>query len=614
MKRRGMAEKLTPANLAEFHVENIPSAPHDAAMTPVFFRRCGLLVAMIALVGGALLLWPGGAVMLANRLSPDGSAGAATASRMKTGGLCAAAVVLLAGVAVAASARAAAAATVALKNEAAEARASLGSALRESSHRRELAVLAAIVMLGAAARLAWITSPIRLDEAISFMNFSRLGAIFSATHYHTNSHTLNSLLMVVSTSLFGESEAALRLPSFLCGLAVIPLTYWLFRRVSGGPAAMLAAALVTATPGLVEFGFLARGYSIQIMLFLTLLLLLQRLAVRGGAWAGLGVAVLPAMLMYTMLSSLYPVAVAAAWGIGWAWRERGAGAALRIITAFAVSAGIAGLLFAPMLYVSGLAAITDNYYVQPQPLGVVLDRLPSSFLATWKGWWRGLADWLPLLGTLFFIVGLARLRGRLPWWAVVMVLPALLLLQRVVPYPRTWLFLLPLYLGTAAAGALWLTDKAWPGRDRSHWAALLIATAGAFWSPANTAIETSLECSGWPDDRDVVSEMFAQGLGASDRVVSNSVVGRLHYYFHRLGLPPDALDLTPDGNTARVFRVEIPIGVEWRIQSALGDIGPRLTPWRPLAEFPHGTRLSVAMVREASSPSDPAQSPAAPVP
>ena len=84
MKRRGMAEKLAPANLAEFHVENLLPARHDAAMTPVFFRRCGLVVAMIALLGGAVLLWPGGAVMLADRLAPDGSAGEATAAHLKT--------------------------------------------------------------------------------------------------------------------------------------------------------------------------------------------------------------------------------------------------------------------------------------------------------------------------------------------------------------------------------------------------------------------------------------------------------------------------------------------------------------------------------------------------
>ena len=609
-----MAEKLATANLAEFHVENLLPARHDAAMTPVFFRRCGLVVAMIALLGGAVLLWPGGAVMLADLLSPDGSAGEATAAHVKTGGLCAVSALLLAGVAIAASARAESAATRALRNEAVDARAYLVDVLRESAHRRELAVLAAITLMGAAARLAWITSPIRLDEAISFMNFSRLGAVYTVTHYHTNSHTLNSLLMVLSTSLFGESEIALRLPAFLCGLAVIPLVYAVVRGAAGSPAALLAAALVAAAPGMVEFGFLARGYSIQIMLFLLLLLAVRRMARQGGAWAALGVALLPVALMYTMLSSLYPVAVAAAWGTERAWRERGARAAVAVFAAFVVAAGITGLLFAPMLFVSGLAAITGNYYVQPQPLGTVLHHFPFSMARMWDGWWRGLPEWLPLLTAPLFVAGLLRVRGRLPWWPVVAVLPLLLLLQRVVPYPRTWLFLLPLYLAITAAGAVWLAVKAWPGRGRTALMALLVAGAGAMWSPFNRAIETSLECSGWPDDRAAAAEMHAAGIGPSDRVVSNSVVGRLHYYFRRLGLPADALDLTPDATTKRVFRVDIPMGAEWRIREALGSYEQQLGPWRLIAEFPHGTRLSVASLRGDSSPSDPAQSPAAPSP
>ena len=614
MNRRGMKEKPAEENPPEIHVENGPLARHDAAMTPVFFRRCGLLTAMTALLGGALLLWPGGAAWLANRLSPDGCAGAEIATRLKTGGLCASAALLLAGVAIAASARTAAAAVQALRNEALEARAHLKTAMRQPLHRRELALLAVIVLLGAAARLVWLTSPIRLDEAISFMNFSRLGVVHTLTHYHTNSHTLNSLLMAVSSSVFGESEAALRLPAFLSGLAVIPLAFAVVRRAGDSSAALLAAALVAVAPGMVEFGFLARGYCLQVMLFLLLLPAVRTLALRGGAWAALGVALLPAALMYTMLSSLYAVAVAAAWGLGLAGRERDPRGAGRVIAAFMVSMALTALLFAPMLLVSGLAAITDNYYVQPQPLGVVFNRFPASMLATWQGWWRGVPEWLPWVTVPFFMAGLARLRGRMPWWPVVTVLPMLLLLQRVVPYPRTWLFLLPLYLGTAAAGAVWLATRAGMGQGRTTWAALVVALAGAFWSPFNTAVEISEECSGWPDDRAVATTLHGQGLSPSDRVVSNSVYSRLHYYFRRLGLPHDAMDLPPGPDTRRVFLVEIPIGVEWRVQNALGDFAHRLEPARTVAEFRHGTRLSVANVRRDSTPSVPGQSPAVPAP
>ncbi len=583
-------------------------------MTPVFFRRCGLSVAMIALLGGALLLWPGWAAWLADRLSPDGCAGADTAARLKTGGLCASAALLLAGVAVAASARAAAAVFRALRNEALEARVRLGASLRHPSHRRELALLAVIVLLGVAARLAWLTSPIRLDEAISFMNFSRLGVVHTLTHYHTNSHTLNSLLMVVSSWIFGESEAALRLPAFLSGLAVIPLAFGLVRRAGGSSAALLAAALVAVAPGMVEFGFLARGYSLQVMLFLLLLPAVRTLALRGGAWAALGVALLPAALMFTMLSSLYAVAVAAAWGLGQAGCKRDLRAAGRLIAAFAAAAAITLLLFAPMLLVSGLAAITDNYYVQPQPLAVVFNRFPASLLATWQGWWRGLPAWLPLVTVPFFLAGLARLRGRMPWWPVVVVLPVLLLLQRVVPYPRTWLFLLPLYLGTAAAGAAWLAMRAGIGQLRSAGAALLVALAGALWSPFNTAVEISPECSGWPDDREVAVTLHGQGLSRSDRVVSNTVYSRLHYYFRRLGLPHEAIDQPPGPDTRRIFLVQIPIGVEWRVRDGLGEFANHLGPMQTLSEFRHGTHLSVAVVREDATPSNPGQSPAGPVP
>ncbi|MFO1523134.1 MAG: hypothetical protein U1G05_14045 [Kiritimatiellia bacterium] len=117
---------------------------------------------------------------IANRLAPDGAVGDAVLRHARTGLLLAGCAGLAAGGLAVLLAGRLAAFALRLGGEFREARASTASALRSSRHRAELAVLAAILVLGGAARLAWMSSPIRLDEAVSFMNFARLGGVYSA--------------------------------------------------------------------------------------------------------------------------------------------------------------------------------------------------------------------------------------------------------------------------------------------------------------------------------------------------------------------------------------------------------------------------------------------------
>ena len=60
---------------------------------------------------------------------------------------------------------------------------------------------------------------------------------------------------------FGDSEALLRAPSALLGSVAVLLTYLLARRIVGGRAALLAAALMAISPGQIYFSQWARSYS-----------------------------------------------------------------------------------------------------------------------------------------------------------------------------------------------------------------------------------------------------------------------------------------------------------------------------------------------------------------
>ena len=115
-------------------------------------------------------------------------------------------------------------------------------------------LLLLITLAGAAPRLAGITEEMTYDEA-HYAEAARLGVAanaldrwnsFELRHLHP---PLLAYLMRTSLQLFGESEWAIRLPSILASLLLIPLVGALLTRLTGdGRAGLFGALLLVAMP------------------------------------------------------------------------------------------------------------------------------------------------------------------------------------------------------------------------------------------------------------------------------------------------------------------------------------------------------------------------------
>ena len=133
----------------------------------------------------------------------------------------------------------------------------------------------------------------------------------------------------------------------------------------------------------------------------------------------------------------------------------------RLLPAVAVTAVLSGLAYAPIVAASGLASLVDNEFVRSLAWTEFADELPDSLRSTWDGWNRD----VPLPITVALVAGFAtallfhRRLARIampPALAALAFIAPVVVAQRVVPFERVWLFLLPLYLITAAAGILFL--------------------------------------------------------------------------------------------------------------------------------------------------------------
>jgi hypothetical protein len=114
------------------------------------------------------------------------------------------------------------------------------------------------------------TQNVAIDEAFTYSEFLAGPLSDLLNKYNANHHILNSMLTKLSISLFGLSEFTLRLPSLLCGLLYLIVSFRLCRLLFGeGWQLPFSFALLTMSPGVLDYLSAARGYGMA-MAFLLL--------------------------------------------------------------------------------------------------------------------------------------------------------------------------------------------------------------------------------------------------------------------------------------------------------------------------------------------------------
>ncbi len=120
-----------------------------------------------------------------------------------------------------------------------------------------------------------ITQSIVCDEGVTFELYiaGPLRAMFE--HFDANHHFLNTVLMRMSTGLFGVSELSMRLPA-LGGAALYLTAVYRITGMSFGDGwlSLLAAAGMTLNPLVMDFMVAARGYGLALGLWMWALALL----------------------------------------------------------------------------------------------------------------------------------------------------------------------------------------------------------------------------------------------------------------------------------------------------------------------------------------------------
>jgi hypothetical protein len=208
------------------------------------------------------------------------------------------------------------------------------------------------------------------------------------------------------------------------------------------------------------------------------------------------------------------------------------------------------LLYLPVVLISGSDRLIANRFVVPLDGPELVRDLPQSLVQTWVLWNRDV-PWTAaalLLGG-FVAVSLVEARHRqipLGLFAAAVCL-VMVVIQRVAPFERVWLFLLPLYFVVASGGLARVVD----GR------ALGVAFGAilGFMTLSSGSILASTETGAFPDAEAVAFSLRGR-VQADDAVVTMvpTSLPQLQYYFPRAGLGIESLVRSPQ-QARRVFVV-----------------------------------------------------------
>ena len=153
-----------------------------------------------------------------------------------------------------------------------------------------LKFLLIITGLGVAIRLPGLGVPLFGDEATTFWEHSTSSWLNLFSHYNgPNQHSLFSFLSNISMQIFGENEISFRLPSFIAGVLVVPLTWLAGRKLLLMPqVSLLAAFLVCFSVPLFEQSQQGRGYTLTVFFALIVFITGKNfLAGNGSRWISL---------------------------------------------------------------------------------------------------------------------------------------------------------------------------------------------------------------------------------------------------------------------------------------------------------------------------------------
>ena len=238
----------------------------------------------------------------------------------------------------------------------------------------------------------YYAQPITNDEAFTFLNYVNPGFAAAISYYNlTNNHILHSILCNIFNLLPISPVYSLRITSLLASSISLFIAFLFYRRYLSTKAAFIAFVLYALMPVSVQYGFLARGYSLLLLFtFIStaaLLSLTNNSKNKKYNWiiyiisSSLGFYSIPVYIHVFASQIIFYLAYLII-------NKQKLNSYKPLIANIIIISLLVAMLYSPVVIISGLNSLIGNEYVQPigfsqfiSEFKIFLIHLPSWFFA-----------------------------------------------------------------------------------------------------------------------------------------------------------------------------------------------------------------------------------------
>ena len=344
---------------------------------------------------------------------------------------------------------------------------SLEFLLQEKWHLALLGVIFGIAIINNA---QFLNRSMRYDEAYTFNIFASRPLIQIISDYSLpNNHIFHSILVHFAYKIFGSQPWMIRLPAFGAGMLLIPAGYLTGRIFFSADVALLGSALIAFFSALVDSAVNARGYTIICLITLLLMVLGKYVTSHKNRTAWGIMILLSAVGIYTVPTMIFPLGSVGVWFfVSWIFRKPSKDydgfSFLKYLLSFGLlTLFLTWLFYIPVFAVSGYQSALSNPFVRPLSPSEFGFKITGRLNETWESWNSGVPMAMMIILIIGFGLSFVFYRKQLKQGVIFPIITilfssAIILLRRVAPFDRMWLFAAPIFLIWAAAGLWYLLD------------------------------------------------------------------------------------------------------------------------------------------------------------
>ena len=413
--------------------------------------------------------------------------------------------------------------------------------------RLHILILLSFILISIGVRLFFLDRPIFHDEAKTFYAFISKSWIETITNYYVpNNHVFHSILSRFSFLTFGNNEWAIRLPVFFTGCFTVIFCYLSTRSLFNKNIALILTAFTANGIPLVNYSVNARGFILNTLFFLLLLLITKELNKRYNVILYFFSIIIASIGLWTIPAMIMPIFFIFYWFLLSGNLKSLVDRSLKSFSAFFLIGILTFFFYSPIILRATNIKILMS--IKPMSFSTISGLLPHQLFVYWEFFTTGYSQNIKFIIVALLIIGanyhLKHKKSRDLFSSLLLTIFSIFFILKIIPPDRSLLFLYPvfwIYVSTGIYTILLLITKI-INKDINHISNYLSIII--FCYTFVLCIENGATIGRYQDQTCIEAEKIIldikDELKINQKVIASSpLAGPLRYYLLKNNIPED---------------------------------------------------------------------------